>query len=57
LVFCRKIHTALKFWPDRPVSLPTSLREGETYLAGLIAKPTDFVKLCEVKEFYSKICP
>ena len=57
MVFCRKIHTALKFWPDRPVSLPTSLREGETYLAGLIAKPTDFVKLCEVKEFYSKICP
>jgi hypothetical protein len=51
------MHTALKLWPDRPVSPPTGPREGETYLAGLMAKPTDFAKLCEVKEFYSKICP
>jgi hypothetical protein len=50
------MQAAFRYWPVKPLSPPTSPREGHTYLSGLMDKPFDFAKLCGVKEFYSKIC-
>jgi ribonuclease HI len=57
IVFCRRTQRHFERWPHRPATPPTSTAEGMQYLAQLLTRPTDFEKLLEVTEFYSKICP
>jgi hypothetical protein len=57
LVRCRKARNKFAYWPERPITPPSSDREAREYLHVLMAKPSLFAEYLATTEFYSKICP
>jgi ribonuclease HI len=56
IVRCRKMAASFNKWPLRPISPPSTPKEGLEYLALLLSQPRDFEALLRLTNFYSKIC-